>query len=257
MKNITFDDVLKTYKSKEAGIKALSKHQLWFPLTLNPKIAGIVADLMADGHLQHPPMWRMDYTSASLEELQRLNKELKEVFGLSFEIRPCTTNTYGKSFLLGISCKPLGRIMSLCGVPHGSKVLTSFNVPEWITNERECFRRFLQRLFDCEGSIDEVSHSIDLRMWKEESFLENGLEFFETLKLSLQKHFGIVTHNIIVIGRNKRKDGKVTRGILLRIKRKSEVVKFLGEIGFENEIKQNKLEKVVQKIKQKGGAGGI
>lgn len=94
MKKINFNKVLETYKSKEAGIKALSKYKHWVPINLSPRLAGIIADLIGDGHLQHPPMWRMDYTS-SVEELERLNTEIKELFGISFKIRPCTTNKYG------------------------------------------------------------------------------------------------------------------------------------------------------------------
>ena len=255
MKYITFKDVLQTYKSKEAGIIALSKYKHWFPLELSPRIAGIVADLMADGHLQHPPMWRMDYISASVEELQRLNKEINSLFGLSFEIRPCTTNLYGKTFMLGINSKPIGRVMSLCGVTHGSKVLTKFDIPSWITEDKECFRQFTKRLFDCEGCVDISSPGIILSMWKEESIVENGKSFFETIKNNLEKHYNIKTTNIFLGGKNNRKDGKFTLGIKLKIRKQSEIVKFLTEIGFDGKEKQEKLRKQVENIEN--GARGI
>ena len=49
---INIKDVLKTYKLKGVGIKNLAKYKHWFPIKPCPRVAGIVADLMADGHLQ-------------------------------------------------------------------------------------------------------------------------------------------------------------------------------------------------------------
>ena len=50
-------------------------------------LAGIVADIMGDGHLQGPPKWRMDYTSKDITELERFNNEIKGLFGYSGKIR--------------------------------------------------------------------------------------------------------------------------------------------------------------------------
>ncbi len=261
MKYITFNEVLGTYRSKEAGIKALAKYGYWFPVPLTPRVAGIVADLMGDGHLQHPPMWRMDYTSASVDELQRFNQEIKDLFGFSGYVRPCTTNAWGKSYLLAVSCKPLGRVMSLCGVPPGAKVLTPFNIPLWITEDKECFRRFIMRLFDCEGTVDK-DIGLELRMWKEQSLLEKGIHFFENIKSNLLIHFDIKTTNVFLGGKNLRKDGKETREMKLKVRKHSEVIKFAQEIGFEDKVKQERLQSIVSKILslqkyKKDGNGGI
>ena len=259
MKYITYENVLGTYRSRQAGIKALSKHESWFPLKLCPRVAGIVADLMADGHLQHPEMWRMDFCSASLEELERFNQEIGDLFNFSGYVRPCTTNRYGTTYLLAVSCKPLGRVMSLCGVPHGSKVLTKFSIPDWILEDKECFRRFVQRLFDCEGTVDTYSLAVNICMWKESSIIENGKQFFESIKHGLLKHFNIISTNVFLTGRNKRKDGKETIGVNLKIRRMAEVVNFFNKIGFETKKKQETLKRVVDIIinKNKGGAAGI
>ena len=52
MKFLTYEKILGTYSSKEVGNLHLQKYAYWFPLGLCPNIAGIVADLMGDGHLQ-------------------------------------------------------------------------------------------------------------------------------------------------------------------------------------------------------------
>lgn len=250
MKYITFEEVLGTYKTREAGIKALSKYRCWFPLPLSPQLAGIVADLMGDGHLQYPK-WRMDYTSASIEELERFNKEIRELFGYSGHIRQVTQNTFGESYLLGLNCNQLGRVMHLCGVPRGAKVLTPFGIPQWITEDKECFRRFMQRLFDCEGSLDIKDPVVEIRMWKEESILDDGILFFQTMKNYLYQHFKIICTQVYTSGRNSRKDGKITRSVHLRIRRSDEIIHFSQEINFENKIKHEKLLKLVRKINEK------
>jgi hypothetical protein len=254
---INIKDVLKTYKLKGVGIKNLTKYKHWFPIEPCPRVAGIVADLMADGHLQKGRMWRMDYCSASLEELERLNNEIKELFGYSGYTRSCVTNKFGETYLLAINCSQLGRVMSLLGVPRGQKVLTKFNLPKWITNDKECFRKFIQRLFDCEGCVDEKTFGIEVRMNKELSILENGIQFFTTIKDHLNKHFGIITTNPFLGGKSFRKDGKITQAIRLKIRRKAEILKFANEFKFDSKIKQERLELLAYRIKLKSGNGGI
>jgi hypothetical protein len=257
MKIINFEQVLDTYKCKKSGKNSLSKYKEWFPLYLNPQIAGIVADLMADGHLQKGRFWRMDYCSKSKEELNRLNIEINEVFGYSGAIRPCTTNRYGETYLLAISCQPIGRIMTLCGVPRGAKVLTKFNIPEWIINDKECFRRFIQRLFDCEGCVDFKTIGIELRMNKELSILNDGIKFFETIKENFSKHFNIKTTNPFLGDKSFRKDGKITQSIRMKIRKQSEILKFAKEIRLDTKEKQEKLKKLTDKLLIKSGNGGI
>ena len=77
-------DVLDTYKSKQHGIKSFSKYNPWFPIRSSPKLAGIVADLMGDGHLQGYPKLRLDYTSKSILELERFNQEIFYLMAVRF-----------------------------------------------------------------------------------------------------------------------------------------------------------------------------
>ena len=247
MKEVTYNQVLNTYNSKEAGIKALSNYSSWFPVSLSPRLAGIVADLMGDGHLQKHPKWRVDYTSASTDELERFNKEIKGLFNISGSVRPCTTNVHGETFNLGVNCLPFGRLMAQCGVPRGSKVLIDFKIPKWITDDKECFRTFVRRLFDCEACVDLYSNAIEFRMSKEENLVEEGINFFNCIKFNLMKHFDINSTNPFLGASNKRKDGKVTRVIRIKIKNKAELPKFLKEIGFDSKEKQRKLMAIANK----------
>lgn len=242
------EDLLKFYKSKFWGNKAIRPHRKWFPIFATPPLAGIVADLMGDGHLQGEPKWRIDYTSKRKQELQRFGNEVYRLFSVRGKIRPCNGNKWGTSFNYGVNCKPLARTFCLLGVPTGSKIKKKFLIPEWILNDKECFRVFVRRLFDCEGcvSVEGSSSFINLEMWKAESFVNDGIEFFKQIKNYLKKHFDIQTTNIFLNGVvNVRKDGLKVRGIRLRIKRFKSLINFYKEIGFDNKEKQNKLKEVL------------
>ncbi|MDO8643020.1 MAG: LAGLIDADG family homing endonuclease [Candidatus Woesearchaeota archaeon] len=216
-------------------------------------LAGIVGDLMGDGHLQGHPKWRMDYTSKDTTELERFNNEINVLFGYKGKIRENKTNLYGVSFNLGINNREIARYMYSLGVPAGNKVLQRFVIPAWIRNDKECFRRFAERLFTCEGCVDCFSKAIEIKMSKEVSLVKDGINFFKDIKKLLESYFGIKTTKPFLEGRkNKRKDGKVTVGVRMKIRRKESIRLFQKEIGFENEEKKRKLELIVKGLNRSG-----
>lgn len=211
------------------------------------RLAGVIADIMGDGHLQGHPKWRMDYTSKEIGELERFNEEIYDLFGYKGKIRKNNTNQWGVSFNLGINNRSIARHIYELGAPAGNKVLQSFSIPIWIKNDKECFRRFSERLFTCEGCVDCFSKAIEIKMAKEVSLVEDGISFFRDMKNLLEFYFGIKTTEPFLEGRkNKRKDGKVTVGVRMKIRRKESIRLFQKEIGFENEEKKRKLEYIVE-----------
>jgi len=177
---LNYNDLINCYKSKEHGIKAVSKYKYWFPLYSSPKLSGLVADLMGDGHLQGEPKWRLDYTSNSTEELKRFNNVVFRLFGLKGKVRDCTTNTYGTKNL-GINNKPLARVLNLIGVPTGNKTNIAFSIPMWISEDKNNFSRFLNRLLSCEGCVDVPSKCIEIKMYKSLYLIEEGINFFKEI----------------------------------------------------------------------------
>ena len=197
-------------------------------------MAGIVADLMGDEHLQDEPKLRLDYTSKSKEELERFNREILNLFGISGKIRKCSTNKYG-TMNLGVNNKPLGRVLRLIGVPTGCKVLKKFQIPQWIFDDKKNFSRFVNRIFSCEACVDVPYKAIDFSMWKSVELIEEGTEFFRQIKYHLSKHFDIETTNPFLNNNlNTRKDGIKTQCIRIKIKKLPEVLRqlLLQEISF-------------------------
>jgi len=243
------NDLLKLFKSKFHGRNSINSHSNWFPVHSSPRLAGVVADLMCDGHLQGDPKWRLDFTSKNKNELKRFGREIFTLFCIKGKIRPCKTNKFGKTFNFGVNCKILSRILHLIGVPTGCKVKKEFLVPEWVLKDKKWFRVFIRRVFTCEGcvSVERSSPFVGLEMWKVENLMDNGIKFFEQIKDRLSKFFGIKTTNVFLFGTpNLRKDGIKTRGTRLRIKSLDSLIKFWNEVKFQDPIKQNKLKRIIK-----------
>lgn len=236
---LRYKDFLETYKTRGHRIKHLEDWKKYFPIKADPILAGIVADLMADGHLQGDPKWRIDFTSKSLKELKRFEEEINKIFEVQGKIRKCSTNKFGETYNFGINCSPLSRILYLCGTPAGQKVLIPFNIPKWIKKDKENFRKFCKRLFSCEGCIMHEPHrklpQVRISMWKLEG-LKEEINLIEELAIYLNRHFGIKSTCKRTKRQNVRKDGKITRENRMYITGKS-VIKFQKEINFEGEKK--------------------
>lgn len=238
-------DLTQFYKNKELMNKRLKEHKAWFPFRSSTNLAGIIADLMGDGHLQGTTKWRIDYTSKSKKELNRFGEEIWELWGIKGKIRICKTNKYN-TMNYGVNCKPLAIILNLCGAPSGAKVLKNFNIPTWITENKEYFRRFISRLFSCEATVDKKGF-IEIQMNKSTALLKNNFHFFFQIKNNLEKYFRIIstkpfTDNAISI----RKDKIITKPIRLKIKQKESVKKFAELVSFEDSAKQKKLLKALE-----------
>jgi hypothetical protein len=245
---LDFDSVLATYGCREKGLIALSKYQHWFPLRPSAKLAGIVADLMGDGHLQGTPKYRFDYCSKFKRELRRFNTEIFSTFQVHGKIRDCKTNQYG-TMNLGVNNKPLSRTLGLIGVPAGPKVSVPFLIPAWILRDKYLFARFVNRLFSCEGHVDIKSRCVEIQMYKSIDFIDSGFRFFNQLKSHLDKYFCIRTTDVFFrsnLTTNKR--GITTIGIRMKIKNKDSLVKFHDFIGIEDKRKKESLKRLISAL---------
>ncbi|MEK6924718.1 MAG: hypothetical protein AABW71_00590 [Nanoarchaeota archaeon] len=242
---LTYEDLLTTYKTRTHRIRHLKDYTHLFPINANETLAGIVADLMGDGNLQKTPVWRIDFTSKDLEELKRFETEMLKNFNINGKIRPCSTNKY-HTYNIGFNCAPVARILYLAGVPAGQKVLQKFDLPNWIKEDKDYFRRFCQRLFTCEGSINyELGRNprVGINMWKCEEYLNQGRIFFEDISDLMKKYFDIDSKVSVGSSKNLRKDGIITRPVYILIPSKSTLI-FHKKIGFEGE-KQNRLSNIL------------
>lgn len=243
---LRYTNFLKTYKTRSHRIRHLKNYQYLFPINSSPVLAGIVADLICDGNLQGDPKWRIDFTSKSTNELKRFEREIKLLFNVHCKIRECKSNIFGKTYNLSMNCSPITRILFLCGVPSGQKVLTPFRIPLWVKNNKENFRRFAKRVFSCEGGImfeqGRKIPQIRMEMWKAET-LKEKIGFVEEFAAFLNKHFNIKSTITKPKCFNVRKDSIITRPTRMYILGESVKI-FHKEIDFEGE-KQKKLDQIM------------
>ncbi|MBU0662873.1 hypothetical protein KJ891_05435 [Candidatus Micrarchaeota archaeon] len=205
---VDFTSLLKTYP-RNNKLKFDNRINHWLPLVPSQKLAGLVADLMADGHLQGDPKWRFDYCSNSRCELNRFEKTIAELFGLKGKIRDCTTNQYNtKNY--GVNYRPLAKSLFLIGVPCGNKVMKKYSIPTWILNDKKLFASFVRRYFDCEAGIDVAGKSIAVELHKSVDLTDSGTFFLNQMRRGLLNYFGIKSTVPFLLSRkNKRKCGAV------------------------------------------------
>jgi len=246
---LSYRKFLKTYKTRGHRIRHLENYKYLFPINSNPPLAGIVGDLIGDGHLQADPKWRMDFTSKNIGELKRFEKEISCLFGVYGKIRACSSNKYGKTHNLAVNSAPVARILWLCGVPPGQKVLNPFGIPNWIKKDKSCFKRFCQRIFTCEGGLSHEKTRkmprIRLEMWKSIHLIEDGQKFMKDISLLMSKYFKINSTVLVQNKENLRKDGIITKPIRLSLLSDS-IIKFYDKIGFEG-AKQKSLKALISK----------
>lgn len=241
---VDFSRLIQTY-SQNNKLKFDERPKRWLPLYPSPKLAGLVADLMADGHLQGPSKWRFDYCSKSLDELNRFENVLYSLFGLRGQIRDCTTNKYNtKNY--GVNCRPLAKILYLVGVPYGNKVLKKYSIPDWILSDKERFTFFIRRYFDCEAGVDVRTKAIAVELHKSTDLIENSLAFLNQMKQGLQRYFGIKTTRPFLLSlKVKRKCGAFVQGARLKIRRKESLKRFYENIGFDTPHKMERLKLII------------
>lgn len=201
-------------------------------LKLDKKLVRIISYLTFDGHLSKD-LTSFHFSSNNREELEKLRGDVYYKFNIGvFKIEKGNgyRNNVLKYWYFNTSlCKFLHSV----GVPKGSKVLTKFDVPQWIKDNKEFAREYLKIAYFCEGSKSNHSkntETIKLNLSKSERLLEDGLKFMNSIKYLLNQ-FDIYTTNTWITKGNMRKDGEITKVMNFKIKADS-FNKFINQIGW-------------------------
>lgn len=243
---VSEEDYLSTYNSKYYGQKYANKHNNWFPVSRSEELAALVADLTTDGHMQDYPKLRFDFTASDEEKLLDFENRLEELFGVSGTIRENKTNPYSTSYNYGVNSKPLSRVLIECGVPTGSKVKTKFNVPEWIREDENYFRAYIERAFSNDGSAFANNPRITYELRKIEELSENLQKYMETIDRLLDKYYGISGSIFQRSKKNIRKDGYKTVGIGLNIRKRKAIKKFHKNFNITDKEMSEEIHRVAE-----------
>jgi len=242
---LTKDSLISTYENKRLGIYYSNRHAYLFPLKATPILAALVADITCDGHLGRG---LIQFISKNKSDAERFKKDFDSIFRHKSRLRisPSFKNTW--ECLVGSNT--LYRVFMLIETPVGNKTLSKFQVPIWIKNGSiEIKRRYLQRLFDYEGSVRLQNFRriiIKFEMHKDEKLLKYLRNYLSEIK-DMLSGFGINATNLIFSGSNIRKDGNKSIGLSFEIqgtaKNLNSVLNFYKEINFDSSLKRKKLKR--------------
>ena len=200
-------------------------------------LAKLVSYLTFDGHLSED-LKCFYLSSKSKDTLLEFEKTVYRKFVMQGKLEIGTG--YGESYKYRIFNTKICRFLEKIGVPKGNKVTKSFLIPNWIKNDKGLSREYLRTAFDCEGSIwFEKQPKIRFGFFKTKGILSNGYQFLEEMKLMLNM-FNINSTKTWLMNGNRRKDGKVTKGLYFKIKQDS-LLQFAQEIGFNDKFKNERL----------------
>lgn len=222
-------------KAKEvASLEIKNKRITTFPkkaFKLDKGMVTIIAYLTADGHL-YKDLKGFNFYSRDKKFLEHLANIVYRKFGLKGIYGE--GSGYGKCFRYKVFNKQITLFLKDSGVPAGDKMLTSFDVPKWIKDNKRFSKEYLRILFYCEGSRYKHSKNtevIKINFNKSEKILQNGINFMNSLKNMLE-NFHIRTTNIwIMKGNLRKKDNETTKMIVFKVKSNS-VNSFINKIGW-------------------------
>ena len=204
---------------------------------LDNDLAKLVSYLTFDGHLSED-LKCLYLSSKHKDTLSNFERLIYKKFKITGRLEKGTG--YGESYKYRIFNSKICSFLERIGVPKGSKVTKSFLIPNWVKYNKELSRVYLRTAFDCEGSIwFEKQPKIRFGIFKTEDVLTSGFQFSEELKYMLSR-LGIDSTKTWLMKGNKRKDGRITRGLYFKIKQNS-LQKFAQEIGFNDTFKNERL----------------
>lgn len=225
----SFNEAKKLAKLRTVNVRTINFPKCAFDL--DKDLARIIAFLTADGHL-YKSLKGFRFYSNNKTVLKELEEIIFKKFGLIGTYSEGTG--YGKCFRYQVFNKKVSLFLKEGGAPVGDKMITSFDVPNWIKNNKEFSKEYLKTLFYCEGSKSKHSkntETIRINFNKSERLLKDGLTFINSLKKLLER-YDIETSGIWVTkGNIRKKDKEITKQITFQIKSNSNN-KFIKEIGW-------------------------
>lgn len=200
---------------------------------LDKELAQLVSFITFDGHL-HKDLKGFYIVSKDKQILNEFKDLIKRKFGVIGIYEKGTG--YGEAYKYRIFNTKISKFLCSIGVPKGDKMVTKFDIPDWVKDNKVYAKEYLKIAFYCEGSRfkkTKNTETIRINLNKSEELLDNGLGFMESLK-ELLKQFNVESTETWMLKGNKRnKDGKITKLLRFNIKANSNN-NFIKGIGWLN-----------------------
>lgn len=137
---------------------------------------------------------------------------MEDLFGLRVKIGMCK----GNAMHLTIHSKLVVEFLEREGFPPGNKIENGVSIPFWIRKNRDYLSACLRGIYDTDGGIYQLNNQATCQI----AFTNHN-----------KKLLGDVREALIFLGMNP---SKIVSGRRIYLTKKSELQKFLKEIGFSN-----------------------
>ncbi|MBU2639270.1 MAG: hypothetical protein KKG75_01020 [Nanoarchaeota archaeon] len=257
-KELITDKAIENVAPKETYIKHAKKtlrDLKLLPLNLKDQRVMIVGRLM--GHLFGDGTFILKKDSARLifrgkkkdlitirKDIESLGFKPEKIYIKTVENKIITVkgkklNIKGSGYDFEIRSKPLALLFSALGTPNGDKAKLGYRVPKWIIDGPDFIKReFLASYFGSELTkvkIRESSstslRSLVFKISKIESKFESAKLFVSDIS-NLLKIFNVKIGSVRIEEGNLRKDGNITKVLVISIHDNKSIRNLLGKIGY-------------------------
>jgi len=242
-----YPNLIEDYYYKSLEYTARNK-KVRLPIYLNPKLSYLIGYLHGDGYLTSDKKTYgfIDECKKQLENINLINYTLfgnlgkirfqkSQISNLDFphlEIRQFVVNSY---------------FFNVWNITRGIK--KEFIIPKLFYKNKEILRWYLIGLFDAEGSLPKKVENV------KQIFIDLGMnnkEFIYEINRILNEIFDVKTLKIQQKYSTSPTSSKITTTWEIRIRKYSEISKFLKEIGFHHYEKQIRACKLAKYLRTKG-----
>ncbi len=180
-------------------------------------LAEVIGAFVGDGHVGLYQASIVTNSETDLAHAQYLQALIQKVFGVS------ATLSYRKdcrACIIRISSKQACDILEALGMPRGNKLEKGLTIPNWIDADARFKSAFVRGLFDTDGTV-----YLDRHIVKGKEYASNCIAITSASKAlcdSVYEFFAENGYTPTRWGRN------------VRLRRKSDVQRFMREIGSRN-----------------------
>lgn len=207
-----------------------------WPIEPSTDLASLVGHAISDGSISFKDKYRFRYGTNQRE----LNLDVYINILRSFGVTSGKGVKKENNFIEDKYAPIVGYILYRLGVPLGNKVKKEFDVPLWIKKgNKEIKRRFLQAIFDDEGTVKRVGIKLDYS--KLLKLRKSHEKFLNSIKKML-KEFNIESNILTKEIYSTKKDNNKRIGMQIFISHRKNLINFSKNIRFLHQKKMRRLE---------------
>ncbi len=230
---------LKIRNIPKSRFYTLRTKKVLIPQFLSPKLAYFIGYFQGDGHLGKDKK-RVEFADEYISQLKTINELSNEIFDTTGIIYYSNTKiSLKEAYRLQINRNILNSYLyKIWNLPRGKKI--NLKIPPLMFKDKDILRWYLKGLFDADGTLPKDPHKC------KQLFIDiaaKDLSLIEDIRIALYK-FNIITLKPYCKKSQSPNSKNICYTWELKIRKKSEMIRFLKEIGFFHQIKSIRAQKL-------------